>query len=132
MDPQLSLYMERTIDVLVTAGAEALETVFEELDENEAVMNATIRFSQGYRLETDMVVSVSEDEPMRAAYSFHFMDSLDKTVFRYDNARHHHDLEHFPHHKHEGADEHVIGCPQPSVGQVRDEIVAYLKDRGKP
>jgi hypothetical protein len=40
MDPQLSLYIERTIDVLVTAGAEALDTVFEELDETEAVMEA--------------------------------------------------------------------------------------------
>ena len=131
MDPQLLLYIERTIDVLVTAGAEALETVFEELDETEAVMEATIRFPQGYRLESDMVVSISEDEPMRAAYSFHFMDSLDKTVFRYDNARHHHDLEHFPDHKHEGADERVVGCPQPSVAQIRDEIVAYLGNEAR-
>ena len=126
MDPQLSLYLERTIDVLVTAGAEALETEFEELDETEAVLDATIRFTQGYRLETAMVVSVSENEPMRAAYSFHFMDGSDTTVFRYDNARHHHDLDHFPHHKHIGADERVVGCPQPSVGQIRDEIAAYL------
>ena len=131
MDPQLLLYIERTIDVLVTAGAEALETVFEELDENEVMMEATIRFPQGYRLESDMAVSISEDEPMRAAYSFHFMDSLDKTVFRYDNARHHHDLEHFPHHKHEGADERVVGCPQPSVAQIRDEIVAYLDNEAR-
>ena len=126
MDPQLSLYLERTIDVLVTAGAEALETEFEKLDETEAVLDATIRFTQGYRLETAMVVSVSENEPMRAAYSFHFMDSSGTTVFRYDNARHHHDLDHFPHHKHIGADERVVGCPQPSVGQIRDEIAAYL------
>jgi hypothetical protein len=68
---------------------------------------------------------------MRAAYSFHFMDSLDKTVFRYDNARHHHDLEHFPHHKHEGADERVVGCLQPSVAQIRDEIVAYLDNEAR-
>ena len=60
------------------------------------------------------------------------MTADEDTIFRYDNARHHHDLEHFPHHKHEGADERVIGCPQPSVGQIRDEIAAYLKDRGKP
>ena len=49
------------------------------------------------------------------------------TIFRYDNARHHHDLEYFPHHKHEGADERVVGCPQPSVAQIRDEIAAYLE-----
>lgn len=56
----------------------------------------------------------------------HFMDSADTTVFRYDNARHHRELENFPHHKHTGAGEHVADCPEPTVGQIRDEVADYL------
>ena len=132
MDPLFPQYIERTVDTLVTAGAVSLETEIEELAENEAIMEATITFPQGFRLEVDLIVSLFRSTPIRRAYSFHFMDSADATIFRYDNARHHHNLEHFPHHKHLGADERVMGCPQPTIGQIRDEIAAYLKDRGKP
>ncbi|MXY46573.1 MAG: hypothetical protein F4Y44_06205 [Chloroflexi bacterium] len=111
MDPQLSMYMERTLDVLVVAGAEAVEMEIEELDEDEAALEARIRSSLSYRLEVDMMVSWLEGTPIRRAYSFHFMDSADVTIFRYDNARHHQGLEHFPHHKHIGASECVIGLP---------------------
>ena len=129
MDPRLSIYMERALDVLAAAGAEAVEMEIEELDEGEAVLAATARFSPAYRLEIDMIVSWLEGAPIRRAYSFHFMDSADATIFRYDNARHHHNLEHFPHHKHIGEDERVIDCSQPTMGQIRDEIAAYLEEQ---
>ena len=126
MDPLFSQYMERAVDVLVTAGAVNLETELEELTETEAIMEATIRFPQGYRLEVDLIVSHIRGVPIRRVYSFHFMDSTDTTVFRYDNARHHRELKNFPHHKHIGAGERVTGCPEPTVGQIRDEIAAHL------
>ena len=126
MDPLFPQYIERTVNTLVTAGAVSLETEIEELAENEAIMEATITFPQGFRLEVDLIVSLFRSTPIRRAYSFHFMDSADATIFRYDNARHHHNLEHFPHHKHIGADERIIGCRQPSIGQIRNEIAAHL------
>ena len=129
MDPRLSTYMERVLDVFVTAGAESVDREVEELEEDEAVLEATIRFPPAYRLEVDMTVSFLKDRPIQRAYSFHFMDGLNATVFRYDNARHHHDLEHFPHHKHDGSSGRIIGCAQPSVRQVRDEVAAYLERR---
>ena len=129
MDPRLSIYIERALDLLATAGAESLEREVEELDEDEAVLEATIGFPLAYRLEVDMTVSFLKDRPIRRAYSFHFMDGSNATVFRYDNARHHRDLEHFPHHKHIGASERVIDCPQPSIASIRDEIAAYLEGK---
>ena len=60
-------------------------------------------------------------------YSFHYMTASDSTIFRYDNREHHPGLPHFPHHKHEGADERVVGCPQPSMHDIRDEIETHLK-----
>ena len=55
------------------------------------------------------------------------MDASNTTIFRYDNSDFHPGLPHEPHHKHEGADERVIGCPQPSISTIRDEIAAHLK-----
>lgn len=55
------------------------------------------------------------------------MDASNTTIFRYDNSDFHPGLPHFPHHKHEGEDERVVGCPQPSMHEIRDEIEAYLK-----
>ena len=33
-------------------------------------------------------------------YSYHYMGSLGKIIFRYDNAYHHPEIKTFPHHKH--------------------------------
>lgn len=74
-----------------------------------------------------MTVSNVENVPLVILYSFQFMNLDGSTIFRYDNSEHHHGLPNFPHHKHEGADERVIGCPQPSISTIRDEIVAHLK-----
>ncbi len=33
-------------------------------------------------------------------YKYHYMDNTKEMIFRYDNAKHHHEIETFPHHKH--------------------------------
>ena len=90
-------------------------------------MESVVRFSDGSRLRLGIIVDQLDGFPFRRFYSFHYMDSRDTTIFRYDNSRHHRDLPHFPHHKHEGVDGRIIGCPQPGVSMIRDEIEAYLK-----
>ena len=125
-------YLERALHVLLTAGAVTLQDYATSSSDYESSLTATILFHNGNRLGVRLKARLHNDTPLLSDYSFHYMTADEDTIFRYDNARHHHDLEHFPHHKHEGADERVIGCPQPSVGQIRDEIAAYLKDRGKP
>ena len=83
-------------------------------------------FSEGSRLNAELIVDIFDGFPRRMAYSFHYMTGDRVTIFRYDNARHHPGLSYYPHHKHEGADERVSGCPQPSLRDIRDEIAAYL------
>ena len=78
-------------------------------------------------MEVGMTVGITEDTPLMLSYSFQYMTADGTTIFRYDNSEHHLGLPNFPHHKHEGADERVFGCPQPSVSEIRNEIVAYLK-----
>ena len=90
-------------------------------------MNAVVTFPGPSYLNIRLVAIVSNDIPLLDRYSFHYMTADNATIFRYDNSDYHPGLPHFPHHKHEGADERVVGCPQPSVSAIRDEIVAHLK-----
>ena len=107
---------------------EELEFIGEEgEDEEAATMEALIRFPNSSRLYVNLTVDKAEGFPSPKRYSFHFMTAENVTIFRYDNSDYHSNLPHAPHHKHEGADERVVGYPQPSVNAIRDEIAAYLE-----
>ena len=128
MDPLLEIYLERSLAVLLSLGGVAIEDLaFTDESENEATLRATIRFADGSRLRVKLTVDELEGFPSVNEYRFHYMTAENVTIFRYDNSDYHPDLPHAPHHKHEGADERAIGCPQPSLHDIRDEIAAYLK-----
>ena len=76
-----------------------------------------------------MILKGVDGYPNRTHYSFHFMDSDNRTIFRYDNAPHHDELDFAPHHKHIGEDERVYGCEQPSARDIRNEIESYFQTR---
>ena len=126
-DPLLRNYFDRVLDVLATVGSTAIEerTIIERMAFTD--LRATIRFYDRSHLRVWLRMRISRDIPLPLRYSFHYMTAANATIFRYDNVDHHPDLENFPHHKHIGASERVVGCPQPSVAQIRDEIAAYLE-----
>ena len=118
--------MERALDVLLTAGSEALDRlVIRDEGENGVRLIAAIKF-QDSQLDVRMLARVSDGRPLIEEYSFHYMTDNNATIFRYDNSRHHLDFHTAPHHKHTGEDEQVIAHPQPSVSAIRAEIAAYL------
>ena len=123
-------YLERTLYVLLTIGSIEIEELdfSGNEDEESATMEALIRLPDGSRLYVNLTVTETEGFPAWKRYAFQFMTAENATVFRYDNSEYHPGLPHAPHHKHEGADERVVGCPQPSISLIRDEIAAYLKD----
>ena len=113
----------------MTIGSVEIEWLefFDEEDEEVATMESLIRFFGDSRLYVSLTVDEADGFPSWRRYVFQFMNTVDTTIFRYDNSDYHPGLPHEPHHKHEGADERVVGCPQPSVSMIRDEIEAYLK-----
>ena len=130
MDPLLYDYLEHCIDVLTSAGSYSMEEgAIRYLSESLAIMRVTLKFYGGSYLSAQMRVGLVRNRPLLIRYSFHYMAADDSTIFRYDNARHHHGLEHFPHHKHIGESERVIDCPQPTIRQIRDEIAACLEEQ---
>ena len=111
----------------MAAGAEAIEKVdIGETRGGYAKLEAVIRFPQGSLLDMNLTLSTSGEVPAWLAYSFHYMTEENMCIFRYDNADHYRGLLHFPHHKHEGPDERVSGCSQPTIHAIRGEIEAYL------
>ena len=103
------------------------EPTAEESGEGTIEFEASFAFPNGSRLAVLLIVNTSSDFPVWRHYSFHYMTGELECIFRYDNARHYPRLPTFPHHTHEGPDERVIACRQPSIRRIRDEIEAYLR-----
>ena len=124
MDPLIRNYLERAVEILLSADAESLldEMAIGPIAYDCGDLSAVMRFSGGWRLSVHMRLEFRGNKAILQRYSMHFMDESDDTVFRYDNS---------PHfagerldHKHEGGGAFI--CPQPSVRQVRNEIADYL------
>ncbi len=92
-----------------------------------ARIEVSFGFWDASRLEVSLRMRLMDDAPPWISYSFHYMTHEGVCIFRYDNSSHYPELPYFPHHKHEGPDERVIACRQPSVRAIRDEIEAYLR-----
>lgn len=60
----------------------------------------------------------------RLMYAYQYVDASKKLVFRYDNTGHHKKLAlpTYPHHKHDGSEEHVIASHAPNLANVLQEI----------
>lgn len=128
MDPMLLRYLESILNIFLAITESELErSTFVDESVEEAESYALIRFYDGSRLHVGLTVDELDGFPMRREYAFHYMTSGDTTIFRYDNIRHHLGLPHFSHHKREGVNERVVGCPQPSASMIRTEIAAHLK-----
>ena len=54
----------------------------------------------GSTLQFVELINITGDEITRPKYRFHLRDSVDKMVFRYDNAPHHPEITTHPYHKH--------------------------------
>ena len=76
----------------------------------------------GSTLQFLELIDRKDDEIIRPKYRFHFMDSADKMIFRYDNAPHHPKITTYPHHKHIRDEEKVIQSKEIGVRDVLSEI----------
>ena len=71
-------------------------------------------------------VEVSIDRKM---YSYQYMNSENKLMFRYDNTEHHRklNLPTFPDHKHDGSEENVVESDAPFLSDVLHEVAKLLE-----
>ncbi len=78
-------------------------------------------FSDGSRLHFREYIDFEEGIE-RLMYSYHYMDTDRRLIFRYDNVAHHSHISTHPHHKHEGGEDNVVASSPPTLAAVLEEI----------
>jgi len=68
------------------------------INESQGVIQGNILFNNNYKLNFIEVKDIEIEN--KDKYSYHFMNENENLIFRYDNARHHPEINTFPHHKH--------------------------------
>ena len=86
--------------------------------EKRGFIGGKVNFSDDSRLDFAEVKDVEIEEKIK--YRYHYMNSDNEMKFRYDNAKHHPDIETFPHHKH--TSDCIKPSNEPKIGDVLSEI----------
>ncbi len=87
-----------------------------------------VRFADGSLLEfTEVVRSKGKRGVAKEDYHYHYQRADGKTIFRYDKAPHHREVESFPHHKHVG--KKVEAAAAPDLHEVLQEIDRLISPR---
>jgi hypothetical protein len=113
---------------LITKIIELIPTVsveldFEQLDQKRGILEGTIYFADGSRLEFTERIVIERARPIKREYRYQYVRAQ-AAVFRYDNAPHHPHLPGFPHHKHVGR--RTIATSEPTLKEVLQEVTALL------
>jgi hypothetical protein len=117
-------YLSKYLDS-VEGTVRNLEGVYVERYEEEILtvnrinLRIRIRFQTGHILEVNESIIGEKDQIIHLDYRYHFQDTKNNMVFRYDNTPHFPELATYPHHKH--LPEEVIPFDQPSISEVIEE-----------
>ena len=103
------------------------EIAYDKRSTHEGYLRGEIFFLDGSVLHFREYVDV-EGERERISYTYQYMDSSGKLVFRYDNTGHHRrlNLPTYHHHRHEGKSEEVMASPGPDLAAVLHEIEGQI------
>ncbi len=66
------------------------------------------------------VIKVTDQQLSRTKYKYHFQNSDNSLIFRYDNAPHHKEIDSFLHHLH--LPEKITACNEPDLLQILSAI----------
>ncbi len=104
--------------------------VDETVPRREGVIEGRLRFWDGSLLEFVEILVVRGFIVVKTDYTYHYQDSENRLIFRYDNAPHHPEVATFPHHKHilEGSNQHemIMDTGPPHLHDVLREIDLHL------
>lgn len=92
---------------------------------HQGVIRSEILFVNDSILHVREFVDV-ESGVERLMYSYHYVDSSNQLLFRYDNTGHHKslNLQTYPHHKHVGPSNTIVAAAAPDLAAVLREIEA--------
>jgi len=92
---------------------------------NRADLRIRVRFQSGSLLELNEAIVVESGSIRHLGYRYHFQDSQNQLVFRYDNTPHFPEFKNFPHHKH--LPDKVADVEEPSIFKIIEEVKLLTK-----
>jgi len=109
-----------------SAFIENVDVEYEAKSKNVGLIHGNIGMVDGSTLQFLELIDRKGDEIIRPKYRFHFMDSADKMIFRYDNAPHHPEVPTYPHHKHIQDEEKPKQSKEIGLRDVLSEIEGMI------
>lgn len=105
------------------AVVQSFNVAFDKRGTHQGVIRSEILFVNGSVLHVREFVD-AESGIERLMYSYHYVDSHNQLIFRYDNTGHHKSLNlpTYPHHKHVGLSNTIIASSAPDFATVPREI----------
>lgn len=94
-------------------------------NQHQGYISGKIFFENGHLLEFIEVIDTEQADKVK--YRYHYMDEMNKLVFRYDNAPHHNEVNSFPHHKH--LPDRVTASCEPELRAVLMEIAQFQRKK---
>ena len=98
------------------------EVVLDKRTSQVGLVRGDLYFANDSRLHFRELVEFRVDVVTRHMYSFHYQDSEEIMVFRYDDTEHYPDLPNFPHPKHVGSSQEVVSAQPPDLMSDLQEI----------
>lgn len=106
----------------------AYEVIRERTSVQDAYIRMLITFSDGSRMEAvEFIRLTPEQGPVVERYSFHWMDSENRLIVRWDNAPHYADLPGYPDHVHRGNESEAVPGEPMNFHKVLDAIGLELR-----
>lgn len=107
---QLSAYLDQLEQAITKLPAYAEKYTEEIITPERVNLRLRLRFGNGNLLEINEAIVIENHALVTLGYRYHFQDSNNQLLFRYDDTPHFPELSTFPHHKH-----------------IPDEVIEHLK-----
>jgi len=109
-----------------SAFIENVDVKYDAKSKTVGLIHGNIGMVDGSTLQFLELIDRKDNEIIRPKYRFHFMDSADKMIFRYDNAPHHPEVPTYPHHKHIRDEEKLKQSKEIGLRDVLSEIEGMI------
>ena len=112
---------------------------FQKMIINQSIRNKVYNDTQGLisgeivftdESELSFMELKNTEQDRKKKYKYHYMDKIQEMIFRYDNAKHHPEIDTSPHHKH--TPEKIEKSIEPELIDVLSEIQDRIENNTKP
>ncbi len=123
---RVNRYVERVYDLFLSKGEIRIEEFRFAFSSTGQIgtLETTVRFWDGSMLFASETLEAKGLSFVKTDYAYHFQDSENNLIFRYDNAAHHPNISTHPHHKHTPGN--VGPATPPNLWEVLQEAEAHL------